>query len=287
MNERILVPLDGSPRAEQILVQVARLLRREDAEVLLLGVIQNGEIGAASAYLDATSSALGRQGARVRSLLREGNPAAEIIQAALDEKATLIALSTHGRSGVPRWIIGSVAEKVVRGAPVPVLLMRSFEKGPQGVPLPSGPKEIPFRRLLVPIDGSDLSFQALPLAADVARLFGSEIDVLCVEEPPLPALGVELPPVSRHRSPGEETVAAASKAAASLRKYGVESTPHALACIGDPAALILSTAEANRSDLIVLATHGRGGLARFLLGSVTERVLRHSTLPLLVARAKA
>lgn len=284
---RILVPLDGSPRAEQILVQVARLLRREDAQVVLLGVIRDGEKSAASAYLEATSEALSRQGVRVRPLLREGTPAEEIIRAALDERAELIALSTHGRSGVSRWLFGSVAEKVVRGAPVPVLLMRAFEKGPQGVPLPSGPKEIPFRRVLVPIDGSDLSFQALPLAADVAKLFGAEIDVLCVEEPPLPPLGVELPPVSRHSSPGAETRAAVEKAVNELRTRGVESMPHALPCVGDPGALILSTAEANRSDLIVLATHGRGGLSRFLLGSVTERILRHSTLPLLIVRAKA
>ena len=79
-----------------------------------------------------------------------------------------------------------MTEKVLRAAPAPVLLTRSFQKGPQGVPLPSGPGELPFRRLLVPVDGGDASLQAVPNAALFAKLFGSEVDVLFVEEPRFP-----------------------------------------------------------------------------------------------------
>jgi nucleotide-binding universal stress UspA family protein len=301
MNDRILVPLDGSARAEQILVQVARLLRREDAEVVLLGVAElpatlavdahgpllDSRRAEMSTYLAATTAALERQGVRVRALSREGIAASEILQAAEEEKATLIAISTHGRSGVSRWLFGSVAEKVIRGAQVPVLLTRSFPKGPQGLPLPAGPGELPFKRLLVPVDGSDTALQALPAAAAFAKLFGSEIDVLCVEEPPLPALGVELPPISRTPpGPGKETVAAAERAAERLRSYGVPAAPRVSLCLGDPSALILQAAEERKSDLIVMATHGRRGVKRWALGSVTERVLRHGTLPMLIVRAR-
>lgn len=297
MNDRILVPLDGSPSAEQILVQVARLLRREDAEVTILRVahlpysisradsvsLLDADRTSAKAYLAETVRALEKQGVRARSILREGPAAEEILQAAVDEKATMIAISTHGRSGAARWLWGSVTEKVLRGAPVPVLLMRSFQKGPQGVPLPSGPGEIPFRRLLVPVDGGDASLQVVPHAAAFAKLFGSELDVLCVEDLPLPPLGVQLPSMSRVRpGPAPEASSAVVKAVGRFREYGVEARP--LLALGDPAAVILETAEANGADFIAMATHGRTGVARWALGSVTERVLRHTTLPMLVVR---
>jgi nucleotide-binding universal stress UspA family protein len=299
MNDRILVPLDGSPRAEQILVQVARLLRREDAQVLLVRVVpapgafagvpvqeqQDAERASAQAYLAETARTLEAQGVRAVPLLREGPPAEAILQAASDEGATMIAISTHGRSGAARWLFGSVAEKVLRAAPVPVLLMRSFRKGPRGVPLPSGPGEIPFRRILVPVDGSAHSLQAIGPAAVFASLFGAKVDVLCVEDPPLPRLGVKLPKASRARPrPGPGATAAARTAADRFREFGVPAQPKAV--LGEPAEEILATAEATGAGLIAMATHGRSGMSRWALGSVTERVLRHSTLPLLITRAR-
>lgn len=299
MNDRILVPLDGSSRAEQVLVQVARLLRGEDAELILLNVVDvpyalatrntagfpEGERRAGARYLEATVGKLRKQGVRARSLRREGPAADEILDAAADEKATLIALSTHGRSGVSRWLLGSVAEKVLRRARVPVLLTRAFQKGPRGVPLPAGPGELPFRRLLVPVDGSDASLQAVPKAASFAKLFGAKVDVLCVDDPPPPRLGVKLPRWSRKApTPGAKAVAAVEKAARRFREYGIEA--RALTDVGDPGVRILETADARRADLIVMATHGRSGVSRWALGSVTERILRHGTLPMLVIRSR-
>ena len=300
MNDRILVPLDGSPLAEQILVQVARLLRREDATVTLLRVahvpyslarmditgLLEEERAAATSYLAETLRVLEKQGVRARSLLREGPPAEEILKAAAEEGSTLIAISTHGRSGVARWLLGSVAEKVLRGAPVPVLLARSFQKGPRGVPLPSGAGELPFRRILVPVDGGDASLHAVPGTVAFAKLFGAEIDALCVEEPPLPALGVKLPSVPRPAAePGAGVTAAAEKAVGRFREYGIPARP--VLAVGEPAEVILETADARKADLIAMATHGRTGMSRWALGSVRERVLRHATLPMLVTRARS
>ena len=295
MVDRILVPLDGSPRAEQILVQVSRFLRREDAEVVLIRALDlpyslgRGDTAAllaeertaASEYLAATLRTLRGQGVDARSLLREGPAADAIVEAASEEKATLIALSTHGRSGAARWLLGSVAEKVVRGAPVPVLLMRSFRSGPQGLPLPAGPQEIPFKTLLVPVDGSEASLRVVPPAAATASLFGATAAVLCVDVPLPTVVHGSIPPLPSPRTtPGGEAASAAAAGAARFVERGVK--VRALASAGDPAAKILEAADAEKADLIAMATHGWTGATRWLLGSVTEKVLRHATLPMLI-----
>jgi nucleotide-binding universal stress UspA family protein len=136
------------------------------------------------------------------------------------------------------------------------------------------------------VDGSDASLHVVPSAAAFARLFGSEVDVLRVEEPPLPSIGVRLPTLSRAALvPGPEATADAEKAVRRFEAYGVRARP--LTAVGDPGALILETAEADRHDLIAMASHGRSGVSRWALGSVTERILRHATLPMLVVRARA
>ena len=289
MSERILIPLDASPRAEQILVQVARLLRREDAEVVLLHVTDPSRFlvpkGAAElvekdriaseAYLKGAAKTLEGQGVRARALAKEGLVADTILRAATDVKATMIALSTHGRTGLSRWVLGSVAEKVIRGAPVPVLLVRSFRPGLEALPLPAG--QIPFRRILVPVDGSKTSLQVIPAAAGFASLFGAAVDVLSVDVPPA-SLG-ELPPPS---TAGESAREEAERAAARFAEKGVRA--RALTATGDPAAKILDTATAENADLIAMATHGWTGVTRWMLGSVTEKVLRHAVQPMLIVR---
>lgn len=278
MIDRVLVPLDGSPRAEAILAQVGRLLRREDADVLLLRVSEPAyslaridtsklireERESATAYLKATAEALEEQGVRCRTIHKEGGIAESIVRAAGDLRASLIALSTHGRGGVDRWFFGGVAEKVLRGSPVPVLLMRSFPSGPRGLPLPA--RDVPFRRLLVPVDGSKTSGQVIPAAAAFAALFEAKVDVLTVAE-------------------GESELEAreeAEKAVARFEERGAKA--RALTTSGDPAVKILDVAEEQKADLIAMATHGWTGMTRWMLGSVTEKVLRHATLPMLVVR---
>lgn len=294
MVDRILVPLDGSPRAEQILAQVARLLKREDAEVIALRVadipyslartdtarLLEEERVSSAPYLKRVVDTLQGQGVRARALRLEGPAADSILKAAGDVGATLIALSTHGRAGLARWALGSVAEKVVRGAPVPVLLMRSFKDGPKGLPLPAGPEERPFRRILVPVDGSETSLSVVPAAAAFAARFEAEIDVLSVEMPLTVPMGAEFmpptPPATMERARD-----AAEKAVARFQEKGLRA--RAATRVGDPAGGILDASK--DADLIAMATHGWTGVTRWVLGSVTERVLRHATLPMLIVRA--
>ena len=294
MADRILVPLDASPRAERILVEVARLLRRKDAEVVLLHVSDPSHFlvptgataalekdrAASDVYLKEVAKTLDSQGVRARALLREGIVADTILRVAVDVKATLIALSTHGRSGLSRWLLGSVAEKVMRGAPVPVLLMRSFQAGLAALPLPA--EENPFRRILVPVDGSKTSLKVVPAAAEFAALFASEVVVLSVDVPSPVPMGGDLPPSPFPSTPGDSAREEAERAAARFRERGANA--RAITSAGDPASKILDTAAEERADLIAMATHGWTGMTRWMLGSVTEKVLRHSPLPMLIVR---
>jgi nucleotide-binding universal stress UspA family protein len=143
MYERLLIPLDGSEFAEAILPFAEQIAGAVDAEVLLLGVVEpisaitglaTGPVDRADTlvlrqldarkYLTETARRLEAKGLRVRTLLGLGMPADEIVESAKAERAQLIAMTTHGRSGLRRAVFGSVAERVLRGASVPVLMIR-------------------------------------------------------------------------------------------------------------------------------------------------------------------
>lgn len=303
MFERILIPLDGSPRAELILTQVARILRREDSEILLLRVIdvpepsrtelarrtafeyaRGHERADAHRYIQDLERRLSDRGARVRALLAEGPAAATILEQARSERATMIAMTTHGRSGLSRWFIGSVAEKVVRASPIPVLLVRSFRPTPLGDLQPATAEELPFRKILVPTDGSPAASTVLDPARELAQLFDSAVVVLHVEPPVLiPGSGEMgalpvLPPTSSEKD------AVTAGPARRLAGLGLEVKRKTVA--GYPAEAILDQGHVEEVDLIAMATHGRSGFSRWVLGSVAERVLRHSGVPLLLVQAE-
>jgi nucleotide-binding universal stress UspA family protein len=303
MFERILVPLDGSARAEVILPQLARLLRREDCEILLLRAVHvplsaarrrdakpllDRQRDEALQYVHTLAHRFGGQGAKVHARVAEGPPADAILEAAGTEGATMIALSTHGRSGVARWILGSVAEKVIRASNIPVLVVRSFRRGPLGDLEPVPPQELPIRKILVPTDGSPASLSIVTPAEKVALLFGSEVEVLHVEPPCLPAgawmPGLEAaaalpppPPPSSEKDPATEAMAGR------FAHAGLKVTRRTT--VGDAAGEIIDHSFGQGVDLLAIATHGRSGVSRWMLGSVAERVLRSVGVPVLVVRA--
>lgn len=279
MFDRILVPLDGSELAEAVLTQVRRLLFRKDAEVILVQAVSvppgiEADVGrvletlraGAAAYVAGVEGRLAAQGARVRSLVRVGGAGEVILRAAEEERAGLIAMSTHGRSGIARWVLGSVAEKVVRASPVPVLAVRSFS-GTGREAAPTGDRELAFKRILVPIDASNLSLEVVPAAAGLAGLFEATVLLLHVcEDHPQCAVAVPQMTEAHER----------------FRKAGVAVEP--LMKKGDPAVQILEACRETSADLIALSTHGRSGLTRWVLGSVAEKVLRACGVPLLAVR---
>jgi nucleotide-binding universal stress UspA family protein len=152
MYERILIPLDGSGLSETILPFAERIAGPLDAEVVLLGVVEplSAMTGLATGPVDGVDSHFLRQlgvkkflietarrleakGLRVRTVLRLGMSAVEIVETAKAERADLIAMATHGRSGLRRTLLGSVAEAVLRAAPVPVLMLRATVPTPAPV----------------------------------------------------------------------------------------------------------------------------------------------------------
>lgn len=292
--DRVLVPLDGSERAEGVLDVLSRLLGdrgvtrlvlfqalapapgpRAQAYVRLLGA----EAGAAGAYLSQKARDLSFRYPGVRICVFRGEPSAAILQAAREEGASLIAMTTHGRSGLSRWALGSVAERVLRRADRPVLLSRAA----RAEPAPDRP------RILAPSDGSPTSNASLPLVEEVARLLGAEVVVLHVKAaiaPPGSGGSTLAGPWVVPSAADEPTSADARLAediADRLREAGVDARGESTA--GDPADVILDHARGLRADVVVMATHGRGGPGRWILGSVTERVLRSCDRPLLVVRA--
>ncbi len=276
MFDKIVVPLDGSPGAEQILHQVRRLLRRVDAELILartenpaiLGVpsaVFGVAVGEARSYLWGLADQLGAEGIRVRTKVEVGPAAQEIVRLVREEQASLVALTTRGRTGTPRLLLGSVAEEILRTSSVPVLVLRV-----QPTPADVEPGE-PLRKVLVPLDGSERALQAFGPAAELCRLFQARLLFLRVLEK------IDYEERNRARAAMEEVEERS-------RAMGIDTL--SFVAEGDPAERILDFARFHKADLIAMATHGRRGLARLLTGSVTEEVLRKSTLPVLVVPSK-
>jgi nucleotide-binding universal stress UspA family protein len=279
--DRILIPLDGSELAEAILPQVHRLLLRTGSEVLLLQTVPYPPdfhialptiLEDAHRYVRRKTFELVNSGIRARGLVEQGLAAGTILDVAARESVSLVAMSTHGRTGLSRWAFGSVAEKVLRASPAPLLLLRSFRPGP-GKGLSRGKlQELPFRNILVPVDGREASLSVLSTVLEIARPIDAHVTLLCVHEP----------------SPYEGRWDSADQPAASAQEI------LSAACIpvrtelrkGDAALEILRAADDLSADLIAMSTHGRSGPSRWVLGSVTEKVLHGATVPMLVARRK-
>ena len=278
---RVLVPLDGSTLAEAILPAVERLARDHEAEVILLEVLEGqgtreAELDAerqAGGYLQRMVDSLRRRGLkRVCTRVWYGDADQAIANAATRERADLVAMSTHGRSGLDWLRFGSVAEGVVRRAPVPVLLVRGIAAWDRGG----------INRILVPLDRSEASEAVLPLVSCLAGPFDFEIQLLHVVEVALPLSGWEAAGKVVHDAEAEAYLA---KMAALLEARGLRVGMTVRA--GLPAEVIPAVAAETKSGLVAMSTHGRSGLGRLFLGSVAERVLRSVSVPVLLWKPPA
>lgn len=279
---RVLVPLDGSTLAEAILPVVERLARDHEAEVILLEVLEGqgtreAECDAerqAGGYLQGTVDSLRRRGlGRVRASVWYGDADQAIANAATRERADLIAMSTHGRSGLDWLRFGSVAEGVVRRAPVPVLLVRGMAAWDRHA----------IDRILVPLDGSEASEEVLPIVSCLAGPFDFEVQLLHVVEATRSLPGA---PVGASGAHDPETEAAyLARVAASLEARGLRVGVTLRA--GLPAEVIPTVTDETKSGLVAMSTHGRSGLGRLFLGSVAERVLRAVSVPVLLWKPPA
>ena len=191
MYKRILVPLDGSELAEQILPYVRIIGKRLQAQVELLRVfdpvspvladpphgryldqIATSFRNQTQGYLEGVASPLRKDGLPVSSIVHEGNPASLIVRESERESATLVAMSTHGRSGITRWVLGSVTDKVLHAATTPLLIIR-----PQQQTLAP---EVRLNTILVPLDGSSIAEQVLSHVVALAKLLELKVNLIMV-----------------------------------------------------------------------------------------------------------
>lgn len=296
MYDRILIPLDGSPVAEQVLPLAKMIAARFQSSAVLLRVIEplherlrvDGETlstedqiellrTSAMDYLTTVLHTFTAAAIPAQVKIRVGAAAPEILQFAESAHVELIAMATHGRTGPQRWVYGSVADKVLSSASVPVLLVRASETPPAFAPL---------TRILVPLDGSALAERALIPASQWAKAFAAEILLLRVWQPSVYAHDgftgglslVELDDALQRAA--EEYLRQKTR---ELEAQGVR--VRWAAQLGSVADRILEAAEKRGANLIVMSTHGRSGIGRWVMGSTADRVLRTSSIPVLLVRS--
>ena len=289
MFQKILVPLDGSPLAEQAIPTAKSIAHAAQARIEVLMVHEGWSD---SSYIDSVAadirSADGDAPIHVMGTIVPGSPADAIVARTREIGADLIVMTSHGRTGLSRLWLGSVADRVVRAATIPVLILPA--EANDGA---AHDTAAPFRRVLVPCDGSPLSEDALPVATDLARLSGAAITLLQIS-PVVPAvmpIDPMIPAPVYPVVPDEEaTVRLATDVRHGLQEVASrlarETGLHVRAVVEvsqNPSDRIVEYAHVHRTDVIVMSTHGRGA-SRWLLGSVADKVLRASGLPTVLRR---
>jgi nucleotide-binding universal stress UspA family protein len=292
MLKTILLPLDGSSLAERALTYATVLARRSEANIVLVEAVRAHTLPGvdsgdaqfelthrAEEYLKSKADRLVADGIRAEAHVCYDDPVRAILGAAERQQADLIVMSTHGRGGLSRMLYGSVADQILRRAKIPVLLVPSIVE--HAWP-PDGPLS-----LLVPLDGSELAADALKPAGLLTQLFVARLTLLRAIQPipyPLYGDGYAYVPFDEDAEVSEARRYLDDQAAR-LAEDGVRANTDVV--IGDPARLIGEIARKKDVDVVVMATHGYGGLSRLILGSVATATLRHTTAPLLLVRPAA
>lgn len=304
MLEHILVPLDSSKLSEGILPYIGHIARSVHGRMTLLHVVDTDalphlpgnrykELAAqllerekdlARRYLSAIRDHMGANEEAVSCEVIPGSPAEAIVSFAHTQGIGLIAMSTHGRSGLNRWFMGSVANKVLHAATVPLLLFR-----PQNGNAPQVPQ---IQTVLLPLDGSPMAESATPVAEFLAKSLA--LKVLVARAVPTYAFPFSDPYTFGGPAYSAEILELATKDAADyldktvndLRLKGVRAE-RCLLPQGDTAGQLIDLASRTTNVLVVMSTRGRSGLGRWVLGSVADRVVRGSGCPVLLVRARA
>ena len=308
MYSRIIVPLDGSPFSEMalpyaraiagslaipvelveafdVLPPAARNRQSAEATRMLLAEVERSS----RQYLGQIQEGLRSAGLAAIATTLPGTPARALVDWLVRDPEALVVMSTHGRGGIARWALGSVADKVLHSISNPMLLIRG---NAESAPADS----VAVKTVLAPLDGSALAEEALPHAAAVAAGLGARIALIQVtgttdfyrrylarasaEEGLILAEELTLADSEDARA----SLAAASRRLAQEFGYGGEVTVTHLRG-QNPAEAIVNVAGAEPT-MVVMSTHGRGGINRLVLGSVTDRVVRHANAPVLVVRRR-
>jgi nucleotide-binding universal stress UspA family protein len=296
---KILVTLDGSPVAEAVLPYVRLLAARLRIPVELISLIDLTELGRTAAaseslFLDQLAEDETRRrreylekfapsfaNGQIDCRILKGNTESSIVEYAAQNPAGMIAMATHGRSGLNRWLLGSVAEKVLRSTSNPLLLIRA-------TPTALTDEQAAIKSIMVPLDGSALAESVLPPVSELAKKLGAEI-VLFRAYNIAPGFydagGGFAIDLDRLLTQTEADVLHyLEEKKAGLKKAGVGSVTIA-SRQGYDADEIINYAGNQPDRLIAMCSHGRSGVRRWAVGSVAETVVRHCSSPILVFRA--
>ncbi len=299
MYSRILIPLDGSKTAEKVLPYVRYLASKFKIPIELLAVIDIAEMAThitaqKARFLDTMIDAGVRTSetylrgiapifndATVKCTVGKGRAEEVIIEKGEADTAMLIAMATHGRSGLNRFLLGSVAEKVLRGSVNPLLLVRAADEASSEV-------EMAFKKVIVPLDGSPLAESVLPMVAGVAKKLDIEVVLFRAYHIPYNAYAGDDGYYAVNYSDliagvRDEANEYLEKKIAEVKKLGVEKVSFATkeGFAGDE---IVAMGRKTPDGLIAMCSHGRSGVRRWMLGSVAETVVRHCGDPVLVLR---
>ncbi|MGH7679282.1 MAG: universal stress protein, partial [Gemmatimonadaceae bacterium] len=292
MFRKVLVPLDRSPLAEQALDIAAEIAHASQASMDVVLVHQHPAVlgvkvddrfneelwSAEEKYLVAIVSELEKeQHVAASHDVPAGHPVERISARAQDIEADLIVMTTHGRTGVSRAWLGSVADGVVRQSRIPVLLLRPAEGE-----LPRGNVRPLLKRILVPLDGSPLSTSILDVVSDLARCLKAQVVLLRIV-PPIPFVVSEIMTGSTGVLPVEDEAATRlvaeearrelAAAARRLTQQGCGDGEEHVILAPNVAQEIVDFARSHAVDLVAMSTHGRG-VSRLVVGSVADKVLR-------------
>lgn len=264
MQNKILLPLDGSESVEEVLLYITTITPREVTTITLLTVIAGKDaVASGDAHAGEICEALDKAGWTVNRETRMGDPVDEIVKFTILSAATLLLMSTHGRSGLERVREGSVTEQVLKQSPCPVFILHSALAEPT-----DRRTEKLFKRILVPLDGTKMSASILICVERFAKMHDSEV-ILFHDELDHP----EYDQAAVKEALQDQSVELANRDL----KVSLDMTTYKR-----PIREILSRIDDMKIDLVSMATHGESGARRALDESVTAEVIRHAKCPLLV-----
>lgn len=277
MFKRILVPLDGSKIAEQVFPFVAELSAAFNSEVICTGICEpeESEYGhACQLYINGQAELLKKKmspDAKLKAVVLSGKAADEILSYATKNDVSLVVMTSHGRSGIKPWSLGSTVEKVLHKVEAPLLIVRATEKS-----ISPGATGL-FSRVLAPLDGSEPGEAALPYLTGLTKQLHSEIRLLRVlaSGKHVHTIGgidyvyfkdQDINSTKTKAIEYLEKIASKLDGATAIKKCDVR--------FGDPAEEIVKCAKETKASLIALSSHGHSGIERWAYGSVTYKVLQ-------------
>lgn len=299
MHTKILIPLDGSPLAEGILPYARAFAKALEIPVKLLHVLDANSIETLSdprhgRYLDVIISEM--KGIKIDYLhqvaqsfpapsmvhysVSVGKPVDVILEEAASDADSLIAMATHGRSGIKRWFLGTITDKVLQATTNHLLLVRPSEEDDRC-------KHAELKTILLPLDGSELAERAIPHVIDLAKIM--KLGVILLRVYALPEQASDFHRVDWDDFMGrkrEETSAWLKQKVQQLKREGVDGVTCTL-LEGDEAENIIDVAQKTPDNLLVICSHGQSGSGRWALGSVANRVVHYSGERVLVIRASS